>query len=176
MPRISSKVSKNIPTIYIFYSRHCISIFSPQWELRRKLYLCVITSVCLLRESDTGCHPSALRSDSTPVLCGVTRVCLVAKGLLIKGDMDLELVLMCREKPTKLLLYTISANLPLQIQVRSSHTPSTAVFSTVHPKWALKAQLRKQPWGGKALEKRLCDLIFSRNTCPQRTTEGLYVW
>ncbi|KAM8760591.1 spermatid perinuclear RNA-binding protein-like isoform 1-T1 [Acanthopagrus schlegelii] len=56
------------------------------------------------------------KSDSTPVLCGVTRVGLVAKGLLIKGDMDLELVLMCREKPTKLLLYTISANLPLQIQ------------------------------------------------------------
>ncbi|XP_036954130.1 spermatid perinuclear RNA-binding protein-like isoform X2 [Acanthopagrus latus] len=56
------------------------------------------------------------KSDSTPVLCGVTRVSLVAKGLLIKGDMDLELVLMCREKPTKLLLYTISANLPLQIQ------------------------------------------------------------
>uniref|UniRef100_A0A671X6Z4 Spermatid perinuclear RNA-binding protein-like n=1 Tax=Sparus aurata TaxID=8175 RepID=A0A671X6Z4_SPAAU len=67
-------------------------------------------------DSDTGCLPSALRSDSTPVLCGVTRVGLVAKGLLIKGDMDLELVLMCREKPTKLLLYTISANLPLQIQ------------------------------------------------------------
>ncbi|TKS78152.1 Spermatid perinuclear RNA-binding protein [Collichthys lucidus] len=56
------------------------------------------------------------KADSTPMLCGVTRVGLVAKGLLIKGDMDLELVLMCREKPTKLLLYTISANLPLQIQ------------------------------------------------------------
>lgn len=51
------------------------------------------------------------------LLCGVTRVGLVAKGLLIKGDMDLELVLMCKEKPTKLLLYTISTNLPLQIQV-----------------------------------------------------------
>ncbi|KAM7391058.1 hypothetical protein PAMP_021775 [Pampus punctatissimus] len=56
------------------------------------------------------------KPDRTSVLCGVTRVGLVAKGLLIKGDMDLELVLMCREKPTKLLLYTISANLPLQIQ------------------------------------------------------------
>ncbi|MEQ2308699.1 hypothetical protein AMECASPLE_030904 [Ameca splendens] len=57
-----------------------------------------------------------MESDSTSVLCGVTRVGLVAKGLLIKGDMNLELVLMCREKPTKHLLYTISANLPLQIQ------------------------------------------------------------
>lgn len=59
-----------------------------------------------------------------PVLCGVTRVGLVAKGLLIKGDMDLELVLMCREKPTKLLLYTISSNLPLQIQVPSVAPPA----------------------------------------------------
>ena len=77
-----------------------------------------------VRESDAGSHSSARRPDGTPVLCGVTRVGLVAKGLLIKGDMDLELVLMCREKPTKLLLYTISANLPLQIQVQSATPPA----------------------------------------------------
>lgn len=71
------------------------------WEHQFWLHLCV----------------PGLRSDSMPLLCGVTRVGLVAKGLLIKGDMDLELVLMCKEKPTKLLLYTISTNLPLQIQV-----------------------------------------------------------
>uniref|UniRef100_A0A3B5LT64 DZF domain-containing protein n=1 Tax=Xiphophorus couchianus TaxID=32473 RepID=A0A3B5LT64_9TELE len=35
------------------------------------------------------------------------------------GDTELELVLMCRPKPTKLLLYTVSANLPLQIQVQN---------------------------------------------------------
>lgn len=80
-----------------------------------------LSASCLdVRLSDAGRPPSALRSDGTSVLCGVTRVGLVAKGLLIKGDMDLELVLMCREKPTKLLLYTISANLPLQIQVTSA--------------------------------------------------------
>lgn len=70
---------------------------------------------------------SPTRCDGTSVLCGVTRVGLVAKGLLIKGDLELELVLMCREKPSKLLLYTISANLPLQIQVPSA-TPSTPGF------------------------------------------------
>ena len=32
------------------------------------------------------------------VLCGVMRIGLVAKGLLIKEDMDLELVLMVRDK------------------------------------------------------------------------------
>ncbi|KAM6316423.1 spermatid perinuclear RNA-binding protein isoform 1-T4 [Podargus strigoides] len=50
------------------------------------------------------------------ILCGVMRIGLVAKGLLIKDDMDLELVLMCREKPTKTLLCIVKDNLPAQIQ------------------------------------------------------------
>lgn len=81
--------------------------------------------------SDAGCLPSsALRTDSQPALCGITRVGLVAKGLLIKGDMDLELVLMCREKPTKTLLYTVSANLPLQIQVTFKVAAAVAMYRT----------------------------------------------
>lgn len=56
------------------------------------------------------------------VLCGVMRIGLVAKGLLIKGDMDLELVLMCRDKPTQTLLDTVCLNLPTQIEVRDTHT------------------------------------------------------
>nr|XP_043882020.1 spermatid perinuclear RNA-binding protein-like [Solea senegalensis] len=93
--------------------------------------------------------------DHTLVLCGVTRVSLVAKGLLIKGDMDLELVLMCREKPTKLLLYTISANLPLQIQTMTddkyevrSCVPEAAIWvgSTRSPELALKITLSSSAW------------------------------
>ncbi|EHB05033.1 Spermatid perinuclear RNA-binding protein, partial [Heterocephalus glaber] len=49
-------------------------------------------------------------------LCGVMRIGLVAKGLLIKDDMDLELVLMCKDKPTETLLNTVKENLPIQIQ------------------------------------------------------------
>ncbi|XP_031810133.1 spermatid perinuclear RNA-binding protein isoform X6 [Sarcophilus harrisii] len=49
-------------------------------------------------------------------LCGVMRIGLVAKGLLIKDDMDLELVLMCKDKPTETLLHTVKDNLPIQIQ------------------------------------------------------------
>ncbi|XP_047448558.1 spermatid perinuclear RNA-binding protein-like isoform X2 [Mugil cephalus] len=87
---------------------------------------------------------------TSSVLCGVTRVGLVAKGLLIKGDMDLELVLMCIEKPTKLLLYTISANLPLQIQTMTddkyevrSCVPEAAiqVCTTKEPQLTLKITL-----------------------------------
>ncbi|CAL1569990.1 unnamed protein product [Knipowitschia caucasica] len=50
------------------------------------------------------------------VLCGVMRIGLVAKGLLIKGDMELELVLMCRDKPTPTLLDSVCHSLPAQIQ------------------------------------------------------------
>ncbi|XP_008417549.1 spermatid perinuclear RNA-binding protein-like isoform X1 [Poecilia reticulata] len=85
-----------------------------------------------------------------PVLCGVTRVGLLAKGLLIRGDMELELVLMCRPKPTKLLLYTVSANLPLQIQTMTDDRyevqscvseASIRVCSTKDPRLTLKITL-----------------------------------
>lgn len=47
------------------------------------------------------------------------RVGLVAKGLLLKGDLDLELVLLCKEKPTSCLLNKVSDNLDVQLQVRT---------------------------------------------------------
>uniref|UniRef100_A0A665TKF7 Spermatid perinuclear RNA-binding protein-like n=1 Tax=Echeneis naucrates TaxID=173247 RepID=A0A665TKF7_ECHNA len=99
-------------------------------------------------EEDTAAAET--KPDATSLLCGVTRVSLVAKGLLIKGDMDLELVLMCREKPTKMLLVTISANLPLQIQTMTedkyevwSCVPEAAirVCSTKNPRLTLKITL-----------------------------------
>lgn len=46
------------------------------------------------------------------------RVGLVAKGLLLKGDLDLELVLLCKEKPTIILLKKVSENLLAQLKVR----------------------------------------------------------
>ncbi|XP_076424614.1 spermatid perinuclear RNA-binding protein isoform X7 [Peromyscus maniculatus bairdii] len=56
------------------------------------------------------------RDQGGRTLCGVMRIGLVAKGLLIKDDMDLELVLMCKDKPTETLLNTVKDNLPIQIQ------------------------------------------------------------
>ncbi|XP_064416780.1 interleukin enhancer-binding factor 3 homolog isoform X3 [Latimeria chalumnae] len=47
-------------------------------------------------------------------LRGVMRVGLVAKGLLLKGDLDLELVLLCRDKPTISLLKKVAENLAVQ--------------------------------------------------------------
>ncbi|XP_075062910.1 interleukin enhancer-binding factor 3 isoform X7 [Mixophyes fleayi] len=52
--------------------------------------------------------------NSTRTLRGVMRVGLVAKGLLLKGDLELELVLLCKDKPTISLLKKVSDNLVLQ--------------------------------------------------------------
>ncbi|KAF7216964.1 spermatid perinuclear RNA-binding protein isoform X1 [Nothobranchius furzeri] len=89
-------------------------------------------------------------SSAGGVLCGVMRVGLVAKGLLIKGDMDLELVLMCRDKPTQTLLDTVCQNLPTQIQKLTeekyevtSSSPEAAILvqTTAEPKLTLKIAL-----------------------------------
>ncbi|KFP43978.1 Spermatid perinuclear RNA-binding protein, partial [Chlamydotis macqueenii] len=83
-------------------------------------------------------------------LCGVMRIGLVAKGLLIKDDMDLELVLMCKEKPTKTLLCIVKDNLPAQIQklteekyLVEEHVNEAAIIirNTKEPRLTLKVIL-----------------------------------
>uniref|UniRef100_A0A1A8FZV4 Interleukin enhancer binding factor 3b n=1 Tax=Nothobranchius korthausae TaxID=1143690 RepID=A0A1A8FZV4_9TELE len=59
---------------------------------------------------------SEQKDPATRTLRGVMRVGLVAKGLLLKGDLDLELVLLCRDKPTVTLLKKVSENLVTQLK------------------------------------------------------------
>uniref|UniRef100_A0AAX7SEL5 Spermatid perinuclear RNA-binding protein n=1 Tax=Astatotilapia calliptera TaxID=8154 RepID=A0AAX7SEL5_ASTCA len=107
-------------------------------------------------EDDPGVEPSEETEDSSDcysgggLLCGVMRIGLVAKGLLIKGDMDLELVLMCRDKPTQTLLDTVCHNLPTQIEKLTeekyevtSSLPEAAILvkTTTEPKLTLKITL-----------------------------------
>ncbi|XP_046871969.1 spermatid perinuclear RNA-binding protein isoform X2 [Hypomesus transpacificus] len=123
-------------------------------------------------EEPTGPATKPSKACKGSVLCGVMRVGLVAKGLLIRGDLDLELVLMCRQKPTKVLLYTISGNLPLQIQTLTEDTyevrPCVAeaairVFNTKDPALTLNICLsslamraeRDTPSQGEASEQGL---------------------
>ncbi|XP_072487958.1 spermatid perinuclear RNA-binding protein isoform X5 [Notamacropus eugenii] len=67
-----------------------------------------------MKKDDAG--ENSAKDQGGRTLCGVMRIGLVAKGLLIKDDMDLELVLMCKDKPTETLLHTVKDNLPIQIQ------------------------------------------------------------
>ncbi|XP_077593932.1 spermatid perinuclear RNA-binding protein isoform X1 [Stigmatopora nigra] len=105
-------------------------------------------------ETGTGTGPETgadCREPSTgKVLCGVMRIGLVAKGLLIKGDLDLELVLMCREKPTQTLLHSVCRHLPGEIQKLTEEkyevtsSPSEAaivVRASAEPKLTLKITL-----------------------------------
>lgn len=50
-------------------------------------------------------------------LKGVLRVGVLAKGLLLRGDRNVSLVLLCSEKPTRTLLTRIAENLPKQLAV-----------------------------------------------------------
>ncbi|XP_005987405.1 spermatid perinuclear RNA-binding protein isoform X3 [Latimeria chalumnae] len=90
------------------------------------------------------------KEQSGRTLCGVMRIGLVAKGLLIKDDMDLELVLMCKEKPTETLLYKVKDNLPVQIQKLTEESyevqlyvseAAIIVHSTKEPSLTLKVIL-----------------------------------
>ena len=52
-------------------------------------------------------------------LKGVLRVGGLVKGLLLRGDRNVNLVLLCSEKPSKTLLSRIAENLPKQLSVIS---------------------------------------------------------
>uniref|UniRef100_A0A3B3QD83 Spermatid perinuclear RNA-binding protein n=1 Tax=Paramormyrops kingsleyae TaxID=1676925 RepID=A0A3B3QD83_9TELE len=113
-----------------------------------------------------GSDDGANREPSGGVLCGVVRVGLVAKGLLIKEDMDLELVLMCREKPTETLLHTVCERLPLHIKklteepyevTDSVREAAILVHGTSEPKLTLKVtltSLQMREEGGQEDEER----------------------
>lgn len=49
------------------------------------------------------------------VLKGVMRVGVLAKGLVLTGDLSVQLVVMCAEKPTRTLLEKVIENLPKQL-------------------------------------------------------------
>ena len=50
-------------------------------------------------------------------LKGVMRVGVLAKGLLLQGDADVQLVVLCAEKPTRTLLERVSNLLPKHLAV-----------------------------------------------------------
>lgn len=73
--------------------------------------------VFLLRPFFSPCSASTSADSKDRVLRGVMRVGLVAKGLLLKGDAELELVLLCSNKPTVALLKQVAEKLSEQLEV-----------------------------------------------------------
>ncbi|XP_036898439.1 zinc finger RNA-binding protein 2 isoform X3 [Sturnira hondurensis] len=64
-------------------------------------------------EQEGGEHSGA--SPSARVLKGVVRVGLLGKGLLLRGDRDVQLTLLCSQKPTRALLQRVTEQLPQQL-------------------------------------------------------------
>lgn len=61
------------------------------------------------------------KEDTTPaprVLKGVMRVGVLAKGLLLHNDLNVHLVVLCAEKPTRTLLERVASGLPKHLNVR----------------------------------------------------------
>lgn len=58
------------------------------------------------------------KESTTPrVLKGVMRVGVLAKGLLLHGDLNVHLVVLCAEKPTRTLLERVADGLPKQMAI-----------------------------------------------------------
>ncbi|MXQ83848.1 hypothetical protein E5288_WYG002326 [Bos mutus] len=67
-------------------------------------------------EPEGGDH-SSRPSPSARILKGVMRVGLLAKGLLLRGDRAVQLILLCSQKPTRALQRRVAEQLPLQLPV-----------------------------------------------------------
>ncbi|XP_070321078.1 zinc finger RNA-binding protein 2 isoform X5 [Odocoileus virginianus] len=67
-------------------------------------------------EPEGGDH-SSRPSSSARILKGVMRVGLLAKGLLLRGDRAVQLILLCSQKPTRALQRRVAEQLPLQLPV-----------------------------------------------------------
>lgn len=65
-----------------------------------------------------GLSPSLdSNENSARLLKGVMRVGILAKGLLLRGDRDVQLILLTAKKPTISLLKNIAKQLPKELEV-----------------------------------------------------------
>lgn len=67
-------------------------------------------------ENDADNKEATKKEDTVPrALKGVMRVGVLAKGLLLQGDTNVQLVVLCSDKPTKTLLKKVHSLLPKQL-------------------------------------------------------------
>lgn len=124
------------PQVHSAYDRHVMAKHSevyPSAEELEAVQTIVSHVECALKtvsdqmdvpkddNEDTEAN-SASGESRERVLRGVMRVGLVAKGLLLKGDKDLELVLLCSSKPTITLLGQVAEKLTAQLEASSAGT------------------------------------------------------
>uniref|UniRef100_A0A8C3YJ40 Zinc finger RNA binding protein 2 n=1 Tax=Catagonus wagneri TaxID=51154 RepID=A0A8C3YJ40_9CETA len=68
-------------------------------------------------EPEVDWRSSLVACSSSRILKGVMRVGLLAKGLLLRGDRAVQLILLCSQKPTRALLHRVTEQLPRQFPI-----------------------------------------------------------
>ncbi|XP_073399993.1 zinc finger RNA-binding protein isoform X2 [Dendrobates tinctorius] len=135
------------------------AIYPTEEELQAVQKIVSLTERALKLVSDTmtdqdkakGKEPEEKKDPTKErALKGVLRVGVLAKGLLLRGDRNVSLVLLCAEKPTRTLLTRIAENLPKQLAVISpdkyevtSSIPESAIIlnSCAEPKMQVTISL-----------------------------------
>ncbi|XP_024134467.1 zinc finger RNA-binding protein isoform X5 [Oryzias melastigma] len=138
--------------------------------------------------SEDGDEKSA--ENAARLLKGVMRVGILAKGLLLRGDRNVELILLTAKKPTITLLKTVAKQLPKELEIFSEdqyevqahpEDANIVIFSTKEPKMQVTISLtsplmREDPAaekdkqaGGKTAEKDAFDKdppdLLSKKKC-----------
>ncbi|MEQ2193900.1 hypothetical protein XENOCAPTIV_017344, partial [Xenoophorus captivus] len=110
----------------------------------------------------------------TRLLKGVMRVGILAKGLLLRGDRNVELILLTAKKPTVSLLRSITKQLPKELSAHPEEA-NIVICSSQEPKMQVTISLtsplmredtaaeKDKQAEGKAAEKGL--FIFSTDVC-----------
>lgn len=75
-----------------------------------------------LRPFSSPCFHSDSKDNPARLLKGVMRVGILAKGLLLRGDRNVELILLTAKKPTISLLKSIAKQLPKELEVRNNES------------------------------------------------------
>jgi len=82
------------------------------------------SSVCVFSEDSSAADAASTTNAAAAAavenireLKGVMRVGLLAKGLLLHGDLELQLVVLCQNRPTKSLLLFLAERLPAELEV-----------------------------------------------------------
>jgi len=126
---------------------------------------------------------SSEKKDEAPprVLKGVMRVGVLAKGLLLHGDLNVHLAVMCAEKPTRALLNKVAEHLPKQLAAvteekyeikRFPEEAAIIVAALGEPKTSVTVTLTSpvmretnQPEGGESVNVKDPPDVLDRQKC-----------
>ncbi|KAL1783118.1 zinc finger protein RNA-binding protein 2 [Sigmodon hispidus] len=160
------------------------SIYPTEEELQAIQTAVSHTERALRLVSDTLAEESSQLSTLAPppprMLKGVVRVGILAKGLVLRGDHSVQLILLCSKKPTHSLLQRIKQELPRELsivaeekyEVSSDHDANIVISACVEPgvKVTVSATsplMREDPSLKRGLQDSVCDPedVLDRERC-----------